>query len=350
MPIFGIDPAAETFVAARYPRAGTSAATFDNSAEGVRAFLDWTEQNETSLAAHLPSDSSALLVAVECTGVYSERICYALHHAFEREGTGQIVLLDATAVSRAFPRGAKTDALDSARIAEYAHRYADRIAPWRPQSELTEQVRVLLSTREQLTGQRTASLNARRSLSRKVVQTPGANAALDSVAAHIKEQIKALDAELTRLIGSDPDAAAGVSLLSSVPGVAMLLSAQMLVLTSCFSEVPRARSLAQRLGIAPNAHESGTSVRGRRRSRGYGPGAVRKLLHLAARSVRTHETRWREYFESKVAAGKPKTLVLNNMANRLVRVMCAVLRSGVPYRPDHVSISPTLLTSHRQSG
>lgn len=274
-----------------------------------------------------------------------EALCYALHEA----GVA-LVRLDPHALHRAFPGTAKTDALDSQKVAEYAHRFQDRLARWQPHAAVVEQVRVLLATREQLVAQKTAATNARHALRRKVVQTPAANAALDATVAHLKGQVAALEAELRRLVGAHPTLASGVSLLLAIPGVGLLLSAQMLVLTSGFAEAPRYRPMAQRLGIAPNAYESGTSVRRRSRSRGYGPAEVRKLLHLAARSVRTHNAAQRAYFEQKVLVGKAPALVLNNLANRLLRVMCAVLRDGRPYRPGHVSVSPMLLTSHRQSG
>ncbi len=329
MSVYGIDPATESFVAGTYP--ATTTATFDNSAEGIAAFLDG-----------LPDDA---LVAVENTGVYSEALCYALHRA----GVA-LVLLDPHALHRAFPGTAKSDALDSLKIAEYAARFRDRLVPWQPHAAVVEQVRVLLSTREQLVEQKTAVTNTRQALARKVVQTPAANAALEATVAHLKAQVHALEEELRRLIGAHPTLVSGVSLLMAVPGVGLLLSAHVLVLTEGFSDVPRYRSLAQRLGVAPNAHQSGTSVRRASRSRGYGPPAVRKLLHLAARSVRTHDAASRRYFETKVASGKAPPLVLNNLVNRLLRVMCAVLRDGQPYRPMHVSVAPMLLTGHRQSG
>lgn len=333
MTIYGIDPAADSFTVGTYPPdrvRSTQTATFENSPEGVAAFAETLTEDD--------------LVAVENTGVYSETLCYTLHRVGLR-----LVLLDPHAVQRAFPATPKTDEADSRKIAEYAARFGDRLALWQPHEAVVEQVQVLLSTREQLVRQKTATLNMRRTLGRKVVQTEAANAALDAVAAHLKAQIAALEEELRRLIGAHPRLAEGVSLLVGVPGVGLLLGAQMLVLTEGFREVPCYRPLAQRLGIAPNAHQSGKSVRHRSRSRGYGPPVVRKLLHLAARSVRTHNARERRYFEAKVAAGKPKALVLNNLANRLLRVMCAVLRDGQPYQPGHVSLSPVLLTSHRQS-
>jgi transposase len=329
MIVFGIDPSADTFTVGTYPTSAT--ANYDNSSAGIAAFV-----------ATLPDDA---LVAVENTGVYSELICYGLH-----EANVELVLLDPGAISRAFPRGPKTDARDSVKIAEFAVRYGDKIMRWQPRAEVVEQVRVLLVTREQLVEQRTASLNARSSLRRKVVQTPGANAALDAVADHLRTQIRAIEGELRRLIGAHPTLAEGVSLLLGVPGVGLLLASQMVVLTEGFAHVPAPRKMSSRLGIAPHAHRSGTSVWRPDRSRGYGHPMVRKLLHLAARSLRTHDARSRRYFEDKVAAGKARRLVLNNLANRLVRVMCAVLASGQPYRSDHVSLAPQLLTSHRQSG
>jgi transposase len=331
MALFGIDPADETFTVAVYPAHGSDAVCFDNTPDGITAF------RET-----LPEDA---LVAVENTGVYSEQLCYQLYEAGIR-----LVLLDPGAVHRAFPRGAKTDPLDAARIAEYAHRYADRLTPWEPHEEVVEQIRVLLATREQFVKQRTAALNAHKSLKHKVVQTPSANVALDSVAAFLKEQQLILEAEIARLIRSHPTLARCVSLLITIPGVKLLLSAQILVLTNGFRDVPAYRTFAQRIGIAPNDFSSGTSVRRRSKSRGYGPPAARKLLHLAGRSVRQHNDASRAYFERKKRAGKKPALVINNLANKVLRVICAVLRTGQPYRPDHVSISPILLTSHRQSG
>jgi transposase len=333
MTFHGIDPSAETFTASTYPPEAP-AATFDNSSEGIAAYVKT-----------LPEDRTAFVVGVENTGVYSERLCYELH-----EAGVPLVLLDPGAVHRAFNKGPKTDARDAVKIAEFAFRYDDTLTRWKPREVVVEQIRVLLATREQLVRQRTATRNARSSLARKVIQTPEANTSLEAVAEYLKTQIKGLEAEIERLIGAHPTLAQGVSLLISIPGVGLLLASQMVVLTSGFDELPGYRKLAHRLGIAPHPHTSGTSVRRPDRSRRYGPRVMRKLLHLAARSVRTHEAQSRRYFEEKVAVGKETRLVLNNLANRVLRVMCAVLKSREPYRPGHVSISPQLLTSHRQSG
>lgn len=331
----GIDPASETFAASwlRSPdQSKTAPQSFANTTEGLEALERWLQSEGI--------EPEQVLFCIENTGVYSEALCYQLH-----ERGLQLSLLDPRTLWKAFGDGQpKNDPLDSQRIAEYGFRYADKLLIWQPQEMIVEQVRVILSTREQLVQQKTATQNARSTLARKVIQTPAANRALEATLAHLRAQVNELDEELERLIRSQPTILQGVSLLLSAPGVGWLLSAHFVVLTRGFTEAPNYRSLAQYLGISPNEHSSGSSIRKPGKSRRYGPRTMRKILHLAARSLRTHDPAAKKYFLEKTAAGKPKTLVLNNIANKLLKRLCAMIRSGTPYIDDHKSINPRLLT------
>ena len=327
----GIDPAAESFTASYLLEPGsfkTAPKPFANSEAGLADLEAWLRSEGLDL--------QDVHFCIENTGVYSEIIAYQLH-----ERRRKLSLLDPRTVWKAFGDGQpKNDPLDSRRVAEYGFRYADLLRLWQPQEVIIEQIRVILSTREQLVQQRTATKNARSTLARKVIQTPAANQALETTLTHLKAQIDALTEELKRLIRSHPSLMQGVSILMSAPGVSWLLSAHLLVITRGFTEIPSYRTLAQYLGISPNEHTSGTSVRKRDRSRRYGPATVRKLLHLAARSLRTHNPSSRRYFLEKTAAGKPKPLVLNNIANKLLKQLCAMMRTATPYNPAHRSINP----------
>lgn len=327
----GIDPASETFVASIFtgpdqPIVGPR--SFKNDLEGFEAFSDW-------LAKEIPKKKA--LICVENTGVYSEALCYELH----RQGF-DLVLLDPHAVWKAFDEERKTDEFDSQKIAEYGFRYRDRLEPWAPNETVVEQIKTLLATREQLVQQKTATQNARKSLGRKAVQTPPANEALENAVEHLIGQIKAIEEAIKDLLKKHPPMAQMVQILSSAPGVDLLLSAHLLVLTNGFTETPRYRKLASYLGICPNAHQSG-KTRKPPTSRRYGPSMARKLLHLAARSVRTHNGRFKKYFHRKRAEGKPKMLVLNNIANKLLRILCGMIKNKQPYIPDYQSVHPRLL-------
>jgi len=84
-------------------------------------------------------------------------------------------------------------------------------------------------------------------------------------------------------------------LIETAPGAGDLLPAHMLVLTEGFAKEPQYRKLASYLGICPNEHQSGKSRR-KPTSRGYGPSMMRKLLHLAACSVKEHNDRYRQLY------------------------------------------------------
>lgn len=331
----GIDAASDTFAASVFHAPGrckTAPAPFANSSAGIRQLQDWIRAEGLS--------PGQVHICVENTGVYSEALCYQLHEAGWR-----LSLLDPRTLWKAFGDGQpKNDPLDSQKVAEYGFRYADKLRLWQPQEEVVEQIRVVLSTREQLVHQKTATQNSRSTLARKRVQTPAANRALEATVTHLVEQIHALDQELRRLIKSHPTLLQGATLLMSAPGVSWLLSGHFIVLTRGFTEIPRYRPLAQYLGISPNEHTSGSSVRKKPRSRRYGPATIRKLLHLAARSLRTHEAVSHAYFLRKTAAGKPKSLVLNNIANQLLRRLCSMLRHQRPYIPNFQAHDPRLLT------
>lgn len=333
--LIGIDPASEHFVAsalATISRSAFSAQRFENTPDGFERFRAF-------LAEHSITPENALL-CIENTGVYSEKLCYELH-----EQGFALVLVDPHKVWKAFSEAPKTDELDSRKIAEYGLRYRDQLRLWQPNEVIVEQVKTLLSTREQLVEQKTATRNARTALSRKAIQTPAANEALDETVDHLKRQIRAIEDELRRLIKSHPTMAQMVAIAMSAPGVGLLLGAHLLVMTRGFTEEPEYRSLAQYLGIAPNAYESGKTIYRKPRSRRYGPSMVRKLLHLSARSLRTHHRRYERYFQRKLQEGKPKRLVLNNIANKQLKVLCAMIKNKEPYIENYRSVNPMLLTS-----
>jgi len=129
----------------------------------------------------------------------------------------------------------------------------------------------------------------------------------------------------------------------SIPGVGLQLASYIMVITQGGEREPKSRELAAYIGICPYEHSSGTSVYRRPHSKKNGSGSIRKLIYLSSLSLRTHHDCFNEYFMRKVAQGKPNRLVINNISNKLLRVICAVMRSGKPYIPGYVSLHPESL-------
>ena len=327
----GLDLGSEQFYAAagRAPwRLLVRATAFPNTAEGFDQLLAWLGQHAFS--------QDRTVLCMEATGVYGEKLAHFLVARGFR-----VAIEPPLKVKRAFaPSGSKTDAVDSQQIAEYACRFIDELHLWQPRPELLEQVQVLLTMREQLTTQRTAHQNALHALRRKAVRTPFAEELHQQVLDELRSHLKELDQQLEQLIAQDPPSQHFRTLLLTIPGVGLLLATHWLVLWQTFHHPTQARHCAAYLGISPREHQSGKSVHAKPTSRHYGPATPRKLLHLAARSVVTHKPAFRTYYQRKLAEGKPKKVALNNVANKLVKIACAVLVSGQPYDPNYCARQP----------
>ena len=329
----GIDIAKDNFAASIFTAPGApllSLTETPNDVSGFDQFEAWLVKNQVS------QDNS--IICLEATGVYGEVLSYW----FTAKGY-RVAVEPPLKVKRAFKdKSHKNDKADSRKISEYAYRFADELRIWHPKSEVVEQIRVLLMTREQLVGQKTALSNTLKSLGKKVVQTPLANDIYEENISRFDTQIKKIEKELQKQIDQHPDLKKTVSDLDSIPGVGLLLAANFLVATDGFKNelAVQYRKSAAFIGICPYEFNSGTSVHKRPRTPKYGPPRLRKLLHLAARSVVTHKVEFQRYYEFKQIEGKEKSLIINNVSNKILKIMCAIVRTQRPYVDNYVSVHP----------
>jgi len=306
-------------------------ATFANEYDSFAKFRGWLEEK----GIH----ASNCVICMEATGVYNEILAHFLI------ANGFFVAIEPPLkVKRAFkPEGHKSDAVDSTQIAEYAFRYLDKLSAWAPRREVLEQIKTLLTVREQFVVDKTGHQNALHALQRKAIRIPLAESLHERVIDEIKRHIKDIETEVQRLIDQDPDMRNMATLLISIPGVGLLLAAHMLVLFQSAPKPDSPKSLAAFIGICPYEDTSGSSRQHASTSRHYGPPALRRLLFLAALSISTHQPQFRLYFLRKVQEGKPKQLVVNNLANKLIKIMVAVVRTKTKFIPNYRSINPGLL-------
>lgn len=332
--LIGVDIAAESFTLAWHDTKSKSygpSQLFQSDPEGL-------EKLQSYLDGHGMTPSNTVF-CMEATGVYVEPLAYFL------AAKGYRLAIEAPhKAKRAFyPLGGKSDPLDSRQLAEYAFRFFDQLPFWNPSDVIVEQIRVLLTAREQLGQQSTASKNALKAIRHKVIRTPPAEAAFESVIENLKQQIKQIDQEIKSRTSGHPTFAPTVALIMSVPGVGILLAANLLTLSNGFTQPLDPRSISSHLGICPLPFQSGTSIRRRSRSRGSGPSILRKLLYLAAMSLRAFHPEFKKYFLRKKDQGKNGALILNNIENRLLKIICAVIRTRMPYIVDYRSVNPMFL-------
>lgn len=335
----GVDVSSETFTASigKFEeqtgwKIVAKPTTFQNAYDAFSQFLYWLNTND--------APSNDCIVCMESTGVYGEALAY-----FMVSNEYKMVIEAPLKVKRAFdPEGHKSDPVDSRQIAEYAYRFYDQLRYWSPKDVVIEQLKTLLTVREQLVEQRTAHKNAIRAIKRKVVRTPLAEDVHEKTIKELGEHIKAVEKEIKRLIDDDPSSRELHRLIKSVPGIGSILATFLVVTMYSAPEPYNPKALAAYIGICPYENSSGTSRHKKATSRHYGPSPMRRLIHLAAMSVRQHSPEFERYFLRKLREGKNKKLILNNIANKLLKIVCAIARTRTPYIPGYRSINPQILS------
>lgn len=327
----GIDIAAETFAASIYQSPESPILTKEdlhNSPTGFEVLIGWLKQHKLS--------AKNSIICMEATGVYSEAITYYL------TAKGFSVTVEPPLkVKRAFEiSGHKTDAVDSKQIAEYAYRFKDELRIWEPKKEIVEKIKQLLVTREQFVKQKVTISNELYAYKKHVVQVPLIIKALRDSLDQTNKHIVTIEKELNRYIKKDKDIFKRTNTLESISGFGTLLSANIIAITDDFNQMPGYKTLAAFIGIAPYKHRSGSSIRKKDRSRKYGPSRARKLLRLAAQSVATHDKTFRKYYLRKIAEGKAKSLVLNNIANKLLKLAYTMVKNDTNYIKNYKSVHP----------
>ena len=160
------------------------------------------------------------------------------------------------------------------------------------------------------------------------------------VVEYLKQCLEQIENHINALIQKDALLAHQVESLDAIPGFGKLTAVNLVVLMRKHPQLTEYTKAAAYIGICPYKWESGTSIRKPAHISHLGPPRIRKLLHLCARSVCTHKEPYKTYYLRKLQQGKTKKLIINNVANKLLRVACALMNSNKPYIENYVSIHP----------
>ena len=229
----------------------------------------------------------------------------------------------------------KNDAIDAARIAEYAYRYDDKAVRYVIAEDAIVSMKNLLSDREfllvdrkryqsQLTDQKKYmapnDFKHKSSRWKKVIKT-------------IDEQINAIDAEIEALIEADPVLTRQKELLVSIDGIGERIAINMIAITGGFTRFQNARQFCSFAGLTPYKYDSGTSVRSKAKISKRANQTMKALLHLSAVNItsRVKEGEYRDYYQRKIKEGKHVMCVLNVIRAKLVHRMFSVIRRDQPY-------------------
>ena len=301
--------------------------TFSNDKKGYRQFLKWVR----GIAG--PAAESECLFCGEDTGSCSLGLSKWLY------GKGYDIWIENAYVikhSNGIQR-IKTDRADASMIAEYAWRHQDKAALFEPLSDSLAQLREVFLYRHKLVQQR-VSIDVRRQdkeASDKTKALSFINRKSKHLIAELDKAIKECDAMIDRIIDSDEELRENYAIVTSIKGVARQNGACLLIFTNNFKRFDLdARKIACYYGVAPFAKESGTSVHSPARTSHFANKLIKSLLSQAAQIAKIFNPEIKEYYDRLIKRGKKHAVAMNNVKNKILRIIVALVRKKTLYDPD----------------
>jgi transposase len=229
----------------------------------------------------------------------------------------------------------KSDDYDARKLAEYGRRFTDKLRPAGASKPAVKQLKRLRAERRKMVDRR-AALKSKRS------EAGYHDADMDNLLSMWAEQIRLLTRHIDQieecisaLINEEPALAQRNRTMRTAPGYGAVIGCFWL---SSFAGQLKLdpNKISSRFGFAPHCYRSGSSVGKPDSSSGFGNSEMRRLMHQAARSVATHKPHYRDYYNRKIAEGKPELVVINNIINKLIHLYCAMWNNRTEYDPNYM--------------
>ena len=297
----GIDISKDHLDVHRLP--GDERRRFDNSKAGHKALIRWI------------GDTPARVV-YEPTGYYHR----ALERALAAAGMpiAKVNPRQARRFAEATGNLAKTDALDAAMLTRMGAVLSLEARP--VPSAIINDLRDLRTARNALIKDQGAALTRAKAITLPLLKRQNA-----ARLKQIEAQREAVDAEINALIQGDPDLAQRFAILCSIPGIAEVSAAMLLI------EMPELGSLDEKqvaalAGLAPIARQSG-NWKGKSFIRG-GRQQVRQGLYMPALVAIRFNADLKTKYEQLIKAGKAPKQAITAVMRKLIILANALLKKG----------------------
>jgi transposase len=280
------------------------------------------------------NDPKGLRALLTCLGGFDvQRIVFEptgpYHHAFERRlGKAGLPLVkvnprQARRFAQAIGRQAKTDAIDAAMLARLGVMLEP---PARPiVSQTLDELKQLHLARTALIKDRVAAKNRGH-----VLRLPLLKRQAEQRLKHIDQQIVAIDAAMAQRIETDPDLAARLDILLSIPGVGRTTALAILIEMPELGQIEN-KAAASLAGLAPIAQDSGRK-HGKRFIQG-GRAGLRQALYMPALVAARFNPQLKAKYAALIGAGKPPKLAITAIMRKLLILANALLRDRRAWIP-----------------
>jgi len=303
-------------------------AIFLNEKQGFNEFLRWV-----SKLSNVPKQN--WLFCGEHTGLYSRALAdFLIKKKLFIWLENPLQIKCSWGIKRA-----KTDKIDSLEIARYALRFQDKAVACKPANKNIESLRLLLAYRGRLVKNK-VSLEVSAKETRRVINRDPTSRLVFENSQHnidrIKKEIEVIETKMHQVIMSG-DLKENYLLVVSIKGVGMITAIALIIHTNNFEAFKTPRQLACYCGVVPFEKTSGTSINKGNHISKLANKEIKTLLTQCARCAVQYDKELAAYYTRKIAQGKKDRIVINNVRNKLIHRIFAVVNNRIPYRENYLN-------------
>ena len=291
---------------------------FPRTLKGVKQLKAW-------LAKASPNSSSNFIM--EATSTYSKELASFLFKTI----CGCKVSISNAAKTSNFIKSLgltnKTDKIDAKALAVFGKERSPR--EYQLPEKIREELCGLIRDRQEFVKQRLAWKNR----TSEEIRANGAKSSIKRLITAIERGIKEIEANIKSLITKNIELVQEMELLTSIPGVGLIVAATIMGELGCLKRFKKAKELTSFVGLSPRIIQSGTSVNKRTRLSKRGNRRVRSILYMVAMS----SFRWGYFLnvrERLLKAGKSNMCVMGVIMRKLLVLMRAIIISGEKFSPQ----------------
>ncbi len=293
------------------------------------------KNNFNGIVSFLESIPKNSLICCEHTGVYGDLMLFLANQM----GI-EIVFVPGYEIRYSLGlRKGKTDKIDAKKILEYCIRFNDKLKITKFLEEDIHELREIFRLRMQLVKERKMLLTHEKGKKHQAFNSIKVSRSIQSVLEILSTTIKDLEKDIEMLITNRQELKRNYELITSIKGIGSITACDLIVKTGNFRTLDSHRKAASYAGVCPFPNSSGKMVKKARVS-SMADKELKSLLFLCSLVAVRANPEYNLYFQRKKLEGKPYFLIMNNIANKLLRTVYSIVESGEKYTLNYECKDP----------
>lgn len=322
MQIYGIDLSKEKFdVYYVDAKSNDKLIVVKNNLEGISRFIK-----------NLPKD---VYLCAEYTGCYGDLLVFICNQM-----QIPISLIPGYTIKHSLGliRG-KSDPIDARKMREFGIRFFDRLKLSEFHSEEIAELRELHALRSQLVKSRKLLLTSAKGRKHLPYQSIKVQQSSKNAIETLTHEIKSTEQEMELIILKSNELSNSFTLATSIPGIGSVIAIELIIKTGNFKVIDSAKKASSYAGVCPFPNSSG-KMTGKSKTSNLADKRLKSLLYMGAKAAVKHNPEFKFYFQRKKLEGKHYFLIMNNISNKMVRLIYSVIQNNKPYEKNHIQNDP----------